>query len=494
MKIKNIILGLGMLGFSSCNHLLDVTPYTFSSGDSYYSNEGQILRAVNGVYARLQGLYTSDFWALTEMRADNTNYQYDESDRGTQQREEIDEFLITASNNYINTTWANLYGIVAQANVLLSRIDNVPFSDDNLKQRYIGEVKFLRAFAHFHLVRLFGEIPLHTVEITTPQEAFTDGKKATLEEVYAVIVQDLKDASAVLPNSYDSNNTGRVTKGAALTMLGDVYLTRKQYPDAVTVLEQVTTLGYSLMNNYGDCFSPNSKNNVESVFEVQYDQSIEGENSNFIYMFGPRNAKVQLLGFTGNLGGSNIPTPSIYNAYEVGDLRKNESIQLFDDPSNASYQESVAFGGKMPFIKKFYHAPYPEDGRSNENWPVYRYGHVLLMLAEAQNEVGTGDPYLHLNRVRTRAGLPAKSGLSKEELREVIAKEQRVEVAFENHRWYQLVRTDKAVAVMNAHGVEEKTRLSRLSNAAYDVKEFMLLYPIPSREIQVNGIKQNLGY
>lgn len=175
-------------------------------------------------------------------------------------------------------------------------------------------------------------------------------------------------------------------------------------------------------------------------------------------------------------------------------LETYQSIQLYDDVTNASYQEAVAFGGKMPFIKKFYHAPYSEDGRSNENGPVYRYGHVLLMLAEAQNEVGVGDPYLHLNKVRNRAGLKPKSGLSKEDLRDAIAKEQRVEVAFENHRWYQLLRTGKAVEVMKAHGIEEKDRLSRLSDASYDVKDFMVLYPIPSREIQVNGIKQNLGY
>jgi len=493
MKLKNIILGLGFLSFTSCNHLLEVEPYTFSSGNNYYENESQILRAVNGVYNRLQGLYTSDFFALTEMRADNTNYQYDESDRGTQQREEIDEFLITASNNYINTAWANLYGIVAQSNVILSRIDNVTFLDQNLKNRYVGEAKFLRSFAYFHLVRLFGEVPLHTVEVSRPQDTFTDGKKASIEEVYTVIIQDLKDAADALPSKY-IDDVGRVTKGAALTMLGDVYLTRKLHAEAATTLQQVTTLGYSLMDNYADCFSPTSKNNAESIFEVQYDQSIEGENSNFIYMFGPRNGKMKLVGFTGTLGGSNIPTPSIYNAYEEDDIRKNQSIQLFDDPSNASYQEAAAFGGKIPFIKKFYHAPYIEDGRSNENWPVYRYGHVLLMLAEALNEAETGDPYVHLNEVRNRAGLSSKSGLSKEELREVIAAEQRVEVAFENHRWYQLVRTGRALDVMNAHGVEEKNRLSRLSNASYQVQDFMLLYPIPTREVQLNGIEQNDGY
>lgn len=493
MKLKYIVLGFGLLSLSSCNHLLDVKPYTFSSGDNYYENEGQVLRAVNGVYSQLQGLYTSDFNALTEMRADNTNYQFDATDRGAQQREEIDEFLMTPSNTYMNTSWSLLFGIVQQSNVILSRIEEVPFGDQALKEQYKGEAKFLRAFAHFHLVRLFGEIPLHSTEVVNPSDAFTEGK-ASVDEVYALIIQDAKDAIASLPERYDENNAGRVTKGAAYTLLGDVYLTRKEYGEAVTNFTEVTKLGYALAPDYASCFNPNDKNNEESVFEVQYDASIEGENSNFIFLFGPRNAKLKLVGFTGNLGGSNIPTPSIYDAYEPGDLRRDKSIQLFDDPSNSAYAEAKAFDGKMPFIKKYYHAPYIEDGRANENWPVYRYAHVLLMLAEALNETGSGDPYVHLNQVRKRAGLKPLSGLSKDALRQKIADEQRVEVAFESHRWYQLLRTGKAEDVMNAHGEEEKKRLSRLSNASYSVIPHKLLFPIPQREVQVNGIEQNPGW
>lgn len=493
MNMKYILLAFGLLSLSSCNHLLDVKPYSFSSGDNYYENEGQVLRAVNGVYGRLQGLYTSDFWAMTEMVSDNTNYQYDETDRGAQQREEIDEFLITSSNTYINTIWATLYSVVQESNVILSRIDKVPFTDEGLKKRYIGEVKFIQALTYFHLVRLFGEIPLHTTEVANPTDAFKDGK-ASVDEVYAVIVQHAKDAVASLPDSYDKNNAGRITKGAALTLLGDVYLTRKQYAEAASTFQEVTKLGYALLPDYANCFNPNNKNNEESIFEVQYDQSVEGENSNFIYMFGPRNGKLKLVGYSGNLGGSNIPTPSIYNLYETGDVRKDKSIALFDDPSNTQYQEAVAFGGKIPFIKKFYHAPYIEDGRSNENWPIYRYGHVLLLLAEAQNEAGVGDPYTNLNLVRKRAGLKPLMGLTKEGLRDAIAKEQRIEVAFEDHRWYQLLRTGKAEEVLNAHGVEEKKRLSRLSSASYSVQPFKLLFPIPQREVLTNGIPQNTGY
>lgn len=493
MKLKYILLGLGLISLSSCNHLLEVDPYTFSSGDNYYQNEGQIQRAVNGVYSKLQELYTTDFNALVEMRADNTNYQYSASDRGAQQREEIDEFLITSSNTYVNTAWTRLFEIVQQSNVVLSRIDAVDFADDAVKEQYKGEMKFLRAFTHFHLVRLFGEIPLHTTEVANPSEAFTEGK-ASVEDVYALIIQDTKDAIASLPQEYGSENVGRVTKGAAYTLLGDVYLTRKQYAEAAANFTEVTKLGYTLMEDYAACFHPNSKNNAESIFEVQYDSSIEGENSNFIFMFGPRDAKLKLVGFTGNLGASNIPTPSIYNAYEPGDVRRDKSIQLFDDPTSATYPEAKAFGNKMPFIKKYYHAPYVEDGRANENLPVYRYGHVLLMLAEALNETGSGDPYVYLNQVRKRAGLTPVSGLSKDALRQKIADEQRVEVAFENHRWYQLLRTDKAIEVMSAHGTEEKQRLTRLSNASYNLQAFKLLFPIPQREIQVNGIEQNNGW
>lgn len=493
MKVRIYILVCLVVGLAGCKKLLDVKPYSFSSDANYYENEGQILRAVNGAYGSLQELYTNDFWALTEMRSDNTNYQFDESDRGAQQREEIDEFLITSTNNYVNTIWQLLYRNIQQTNVIVDRTDVVEFSDEALKNRYLGEAKFLRALQYFHLVRLFGEVPLVIHEISDPEAAFSEGR-ASAAEVYAQIIADATFASENLPETYEGDGLGRATKGAALTLLGEVHLTLKDYESAISALDQVVSMNYKLVPDYGDNFDPATKNNSESVFALQYDAALQSEASNFIFMFGPRNAKVQLTGYNGNLGGSNIPTPSIMNAYEESDLRKDESIAMFTDPSNSSFEEAEAFDGSIPFIKKFYHPPFLEDGRANENWPVYRYSYVLLMLAEASNELGVGDPHAYLNEVRERANLDPLSGLSKDLFRDAVHHEQRVELAFENHRWFQLLRNGEAIEVMTEHGKDEKERLSRLSDASYNIQAFKLLFPIPEREVRLNGFEQTTGW
>jgi len=488
------MLMLSLFTLGSCHNILDVEPHTFSSGVNYYQNEGQFLRAVNGVYGSLQDLYTDDnFWPMTEMVADNTNYQFDASNRGAQQREEIDEFLITPTNNYVRDTWNMLYRNIQQTNVIIDRIDPVEFADEAVKARYKGEAQFLRAMHYFHLVRLFGEVPLVVHEVESPEGAFSEGR-ASVDAVYEQILADVNAAIASLPESYSGGDIGRATKGAALTLLGDIQMTLHDYEAAAAALQQVLNLGYDLMPNYADNFDPAFKNNVESVFAVQFDAGLQTESSNFIFQFGPRDGRQKLTGFSGTLGGSNIPTPSMYRAYEAGDVRKDASIAMFSDPANAEYQEAEAFDGDIPFIKKYYHPPFLEDGRADENWPVYRYSHVLLMLAEALNETGGGDPYPYINAVRERANLDPISGLGKDAFREAVAHEQRVELAFENHRWYQLLRTGKAVDVMTEHGMEEKERLSRLSSASYNIEPYKLLFPIPEREARLNGFEQNPGW
>lgn len=493
MKRKIYLISAILIGLSACNDVLDVEPKTFSSGENYYETEGQILRAVNGAYGRLQDLYRGDFWAMTEMRSDNTNYHYNEGNRGAQQREEIDEFLITSDNNYIAGIWSLMYSGIQQSNVILNRIEGVEFADQAKKDQHIGEAKFLRALYYFHLVRLFGPVPLLVEEVEEPEDAFTD-ERASVDQVYEQIINDAEDAATNLPESYEGTDVGRATKGAALTLLGEVYLTRKDYDAAISTLQQVTNLNYALVPDYADIYDPNNKNNLESVFEIQFNAGVEGENSNFIFQFGPYNASEDLTGYKGLLGGNNIPTLDMITAYEEGDARKEASIAFYVNAENAQYDEAI--GDSIPFIKKYYHPPFEQQGRTDENWPVYRYAHVLLMLAEALNEKGqTQEAYQYINPVRQRAELaPLPAGLSQDAFRDAVYHEERVELAFENHRWFNLLRTDRAMEVMNQHGEEEKQRLSRLSAASYNVQEYKLKYPIPQREVRLNQFEQNPGW
>jgi hypothetical protein len=505
-----ILILLAIAGMTSCHDELNVDPHTFVSDDIYYKTESQIKSGVNGIYNKLQDLYNGgdgSLYAITEMRADNTDYQYYDLDRGIQQREEINDFLMTATNLYSRYTWDNLYNAIQQANVLIDHIGDATISDPKVKAQYEGEARFIRALLYFHLVRLYGEVPLRDKATTGPKDAFT-AQKASVEQLYAFILEDVSFAVNNLPAKYTGADLGRATQGAALTLQGEIYLTRKDYQNAITSLNKVASLGYELMADYADIFSPSNKNNSESVFEIQY-SSAQNRASNYIYSWGPRRGRADLIGIggSGDISGSNSPTSDIINAYEPGDKRKEASIAYWVSVENSAYQES--FGPDLDsavFINKFYHAgTYTIDGRADENWPVYRYAYVKLLLAEALNEAGQGENALPLlNEVRRRAGLDNITGTDQASLREAIFKEQRVEVAFENHRWYQLLRTGRAIEIMTVHGEAEKARMRanaaklnqvcHLSDVSFDIQPYKLLLPIPERECRLNGFDNNPGW
>jgi hypothetical protein len=227
---------------------------------------------------------------------------------------------------------------------------------------------------------------------------------------------------------------------------------------------------------------------------VQFNAGVQGENSDFFFNFGPFTGSLDLTGFQGQLGGLNIPTPSIINAYETGDKRREASVGYYANADNNNTFESFN-GDSIPFIKKYYHPPFVNNGWTNDNWPVYRYANVLLMLAEALNEQGqTGEAYNYINPVRARAGLDPLPGLSAEAFRDTVYHEERVELAFEDQRWFDLLRTGRALEVMKAHGQEEKARLPRVGAESYNVQEYMLIFPIPASEVRLNGFAQNPNY
>jgi starch-binding outer membrane protein, SusD/RagB family len=480
-KISIIIL---TLFFFSCKEsFLDLTPDNSGAAGTFYQTKDQFNQAVNAAYAPLGGIYTGSFWLLTELRSDNGSYQQNTADRSGGIREDIDEFREIDQNTNLQSFYTASYLGISRANIVLEKIGGATF-DQATKDRLEGEALFLRAFYYFNLVRTFGDVPMLLKVVKTPDEAFETSGRVAEAQVFTQIITDLKAASAKLPAKQAAGDLGHATSGAANAILAKVYLTQKNFTEAINVLKGIeATGGYALNANYADNFK--KKNGSESIFEIQYAEGAGGKSSNFAYSFAPYNAGIIVTGFALNAGagsGWNIPTQDLIDSYEATDKRLAASInQTFKDPA----------AKLIPYVQKYVNPPYLERFNTWDNFPVTRLADVLLMQAEALNEGAypNAEAFTLLNRVRTRAGLPAKTAdnadaklkvASQAEFRAAIAQERRVELAFENHRWFDLVRTGQAEVVMKAHAVKEKALKSYILPASYTT--INLKFPFPYRE------------
>jgi len=485
-KILYTLIAFSFILFTGCgDDYLTVSPEVVQGATNYYQTKDQFIQAVNGAYAPLQGLHTTQLWALTEMRSDNTSYQRNLSDRSGFPYENLDEFQEQTDNTHTTNFFISSYRGASRCNLILDRIDASSI-DQATKDVVSGQALFLRAFYYFQLVRVFGDVPLVLKEVKSTSEAFELAKRKPAADVYASILTDIKAAIDKLPEVYTvAADKGRATKGAARTLLAEIYMTQKNYTGATEQLRAVVQSGkYSLNATYYDNFNVTKKNGPESIFEIQFIEGATlGESSNFIYTFAPYNSKTAIAGFNvyaGSGSGWNVATQDLLDAYETGDLRKAASIGSdFIDPNNNKV---------VPYAKK-YQSVHAVQYQTANNFVVYRYADVKLLLAECLNEtsfVADGEAFQLLNDVRVRAGLQAKSTASsdpllkvasQDEFRSAIAHERQVELAFENHRWFDLVRTDKAVTVMQTHGAREKTLKSYVVAAAYQDIRLQNLYP-----------------
>ncbi|WP_128544572.1 RagB/SusD family nutrient uptake outer membrane protein [Larkinella soli] len=494
--IGTLVLSLSQ--FACKEDFLVTTDPTRIGADLFYKNETQLNQAVNGVYGQLQTI-TNAAYIFQEFTSDNTTLDFNPLDRGGAAGWEAFEFsTVNQGNGEISNMWNQYYSAMYNINYALEKMSGATTIDAAAKGPIEGQLKWLRAYLYFHLVQYFGDVVLVTNTLDKPDKAF-DLVRSPQADVWAQIEKDLKEAVTLLPATYPAAQVGRVTKGAALSLLGKVYLTQKKYADAVTTLKQVLPLGYSLNAKYADNFDPARKNGPESIFEVQYQGGNDlGEWSNFVYVFAPRASAGAVTGFANTTpGGRNIPTNDMMAAYEPGDLRKDVSVQ----PGYTLNGKFVA----MPFVNKYRYA-HTISGRSDNNWPVLRYADVLLMLAESINEASGPDAEAlgYLNQVRTRAGLKALSGLDKVAFRDAVLKERRVELAFENHRWFDLRRTKTPAelsAFMNAHGAREKAKPTvDRGGIAFNALDYVYTdneyyFPIPAPQILINNkLTQNPGY
>ena len=441
--MKKLILTLLLpLLFISCSEDFTVLgPISERNVVNYYKTQTDFEVAINGAFDALQsnGTFGVKYVLFMEMRADNTANGGGATGLA-ETLEDIDTFGEIPTASELNDSWIASYDGIARANTIISRIDDVTFTSDDVKNRIKGEAHFIRSMLYYHLAVIFGNVPLVTAEVTAPQNMNLN--QVSADQVFAQIATDLTAAEGLLPT------TGRVSSGAAAALLGRVYLQAGDNASAVAPLKRVVASNvYSLEANYADIWGPANEGSSEILFQVEFMSGNVGEGSSFTDMY-------TASGVAGGVGGGVAPqtvTQDFIDSYEAGDLRQG-----------ATLSESAT-------VEKFEDNPTsPFD--SDVNWVEIRYAEVLLNLAEAVGEGAEG--YGYINQVRARAGLAAIDGTTPGSYNDKLLHERRIELAFENKRWPDLLRHGKAKSVMASH----------LSIGEGSVT---LLFPIPQSQIDV---------
>ena len=486
-KLISILTLASLLMVSSCKKdFIEILPQSTVTIDVLYKSDKDFQDAIIGTYVALRTQY-ANMWQFGDIRGDDAWIQISNQPSTMA----VDVFSINSSDALLRNTWTNYYVAINLANNILTRIENADPAIVVNKDRYIGEAKFLRAIAYFDMVRIFGDVQLITKPLTVEETLKTP--RTAVATVYSeVIVQDLIDAASKLPLVCKGTEVGRATNGAAKAILGKVYLTLKDFPNAESVLKELTTAPYTyaLLPNFNDLFNyTKNEHHSEYIFDIEYEEGLGNCGSIFTNNFMPN--VTPLLAYYGIVGGFNesmSPTRSFVESWQVGDKRKDVSVQgngyccgTWKNPTTGVVTNFASTTSQSYTLK--YVTPVATNGDSRANWKVIRYADVLLMLAEALNENGKTDAALiPLNQVRTRAGLTGYSGLTQAQARDNIATERRFELFFEGHRWFDLVRTGKA---LNAC-------------AAVGMKDYMTIFPIPLNQIQVMNnptlFPQNPGY
>ena len=439
----------------SCKkEILELEPISEISGSKFYNTTEELELATLAIYDALQNLPLREF-ALTEMRSDNAKSKSREGDWA-----QFENFTVAPTNQAIGTYWSANYNVIFRANRVLGNLSAA--TDGALRAQFEGEAKFNRALAHFNLVRAYGDVPLLNVEIGTDESDYFDRDPKTT--VLAAITQDLQEASTLLPAKNSDYDFGRATSGAAQGLLAKVYLLTKNYSAAESLLSNIIGgSAYSLKADYGDVFY--SEGNDEIIFAIPYlnDDANESQDFSFEMTAG------------GVRAGLNYLTDDFIANIDTADT---ERIAITRNPSN------LLEVGK-------YLTTSSNARQCGNDWIVLRLADVYLMHVEA---ILAGNPSTQdiaaigsYNAIRARVGMSeiATDG-SGEITLDMLLNERRYELAFENHRFYDLVRTGKAQAVLSSFATSE----------GYLFTNNDLLLPIPQAEINVsNGaLIQNPGY
>jgi starch-binding outer membrane protein, SusD/RagB family len=499
MQLKKLVLLIIIASsIASCKkEFLDLDPVNSYTYYNFPKNEGQAEQAVVACYRQMVPIYNSYMWLWGDMLSDNASFRFNQSDRGGLETERLDEFIGNSSEGTIANTYKDCFEGVLRSNYVLESLPTIAYNSDSIKNIREGEALFFRAFHYFNMVRLFGDVPIVTKVVTEPNEnTAIDYPRKPVQQVYDnLIIPNTITAIAKLPATVPATQKGRLTKAAAQMLLAKVYMTLNRFGDALPLYNSIT--GFSLHPLYVSNFNPLTKNGVESIFEIQVNpipSSAGGFSFGFMSQWAPWGTGNTFWPVSNSRGGLNQPTNDLNNAYETGDLRKAVTIA-----------SSGTGPATILCFKKFAYPSVANAGINEVQWPVYRFADVLLGQAECLNEVGfpSTAAFTALNLVRTRAGLPAKTQgnanpllavNSQADFRLAIEQERRVEFAGEAHRWFDLLRTNRAVAVMTTHGAAEKLLKPTTITDPSAYTNIKTLIAIPFREIQQFGYPQNPGW
>jgi starch-binding outer membrane protein, SusD/RagB family len=514
MKYAKYILITCCLSFTACNEVIDLYPQSNLNTGTYYSTLDEIKTGLMGCYNGLQAPMVNE-WQLTELRSDNSKMGVPASSSSTNRDlSDLDMFIPATIHNAMYSYWISTYLNIRNANIIIDRLGanydpatgtitlsdiNITMSDTDRKQ-LIGEALFIRGYHYLNLVRLFGGVFL-VHEPLSADKAKTINR-STVAETYKLIENDLKTASAYLSASkfgaIASTSIGKANQWSAKALLGKMYLTQNKKTEAAAQLQDVVTnSGYSLQKKYSDVFSTTNEMNSEILFTIRYKAGGLGLGSGFANNFAALNSGSTIINGSGS--GNNTPTTELISLYTDKDTRKATNIAVFGTGTAAVY-----------YVPK-YLSPVVLSFDAENDWPIIRFADVLLMLAEAQGY--KAESIALINQVRVRAGLTAltESINSVETFEKALADERRLEFAFENHRFFDLVRYNTTMSSIKAeqtlknhfaleytsHYVQYTAPVPTLAQLQGYVTTDKLLLPIPQREIDTNpslNIQQNPGY
>ena len=477
IKFAGVIL---LLVFMSCKKsFLEKTPPDALVENDYYNTADEAKAAVNAAYASLenQNLYTK---YLTKLFIGPTGDVVLNNTDGI----DLTSFTYDATEPALFNAYSTLYEGVFRCNIVLQKVPSIAM-DTALQSRYLAEAKFLRALYYWHLTTLFGDVPLFTEPFKTPADALV--AKSSIADIYKIMIQDLQDAIPILPlkSQYGASDVGRATKGAAESLLGKIYLYEQDYQDSYNWFSKVISSNeYGLMDNFNNIINVNYENNIESVFEVQFaeigaDDVGNGQSGNDL---------PQVNGGTGNT----LPTQELVDAFQPNDPRLGYTIfiqgqpfapQLTTPTLNLDTYQSI-WSATGYNIKKGL-IPIMYINNRGTNWPIIRYADVLLMYAEAANEIGQIDQAraaVNLVRERPTVNMPdliADNTDTKEKMFQAIVHERTDELALEYHRFNDLRRWGMAQDTLGHLGYTARDRY----------------YPIPQVEIDINkNLIQEVGW